>query len=86
MIENDHQYQVTLNWIKEFEETLKQLAEDSTQHEDISPRLLKAEEAGMKSIVADLREQVEVYELKKARPARSVRARRAKAEAKSQPQ
>lgn len=83
MIANDREYEVTKAWIKEFEETLAKLASERSQPTDVSPQLVQAEEAGIRSILDELRQDVKRYESKQGRLTKRPRPRRTRSRSKS---
>ena len=58
MIKTEAGYKQTLKWIKEFEETVKNLKIELSHN----PTLLKIELAGIQSQLTDLRNQAHQYE------------------------
>jgi hypothetical protein len=60
MIENDHQLEVTDNWLKAFSQALNRAESDDT----IDPLLKELECNSLKSTVEDLKEQKKEYHRK----------------------
>jgi ribosome-binding protein aMBF1 (putative translation factor) len=67
MIKNERQYRITRRQIERFEEALVQLSEHEAERSQLDPILRKAEEDGINSILAELREEVQEYEALRSR-------------------
>ena len=69
MITNERQYRITRKKAADFARAIKEFDAASRERADVHPKLLRAELAGMRSQLADLREELEEYEeLKSADP------------------
>ena len=65
MIENEVQYNLSKRSVEDFEKRLKWLRENPGARGHIDPILAKAEEDGLKSMIDELREELEEYEAEK---------------------
>ncbi len=69
MITNERQYRITRKKAADFARAIKEFDVASSERADVHPRLLRAELDGLRSQLADLREELEEYEdLKSAEP------------------
>ena len=66
MIKNERQYRITKAQAEKFENTLAQLAETTEDRKHIHPLLRKAEEDALRSQIAELRAEIEEYEVLKS--------------------
>lgn len=62
MIKNERQYRITKAQAARLDHALAELAQSSHEKENIHPLLLKAEQQGVKSQLADLRAELKEYE------------------------
>ena len=63
MIENEAQYKLTQRSAQGFEKRLKWLRENPGARRRIDPILAKAEEDGLQSMIDELREDIQEYEM-----------------------
>ena len=69
MITNERQYRITRKKAADFARVIEEFDVASNERADVHPRLLRAELDGLRSQLADLREELEEYEhLKSADP------------------
>ena len=62
MIKNERQYRITKAQATRLYHALAELAQSSNGNENIHPLLLKAEQEGVRSQLADLRAELKEYE------------------------
>jgi DNA-binding XRE family transcriptional regulator len=67
VIKNERQYRITHRQIERFEEALARLSEHEAERSHLDPILRKAEEDGITSILAELREEIQEYEVLRSR-------------------
>lgn len=65
MIENEVQYNLSKRSVEDFEKRLKWLRENPRARGHIAPILAKAEEDGLESMIDELREDIQEYEMSK---------------------
>lgn len=68
MIENERQYRITTERVREFEQALAQLRQRPLEERPKHPRLRQAQEDSLLSMLEELREQVARYEAAQAVP------------------
>ena len=62
MIEDERQYQITKAWVRRFSEALERFVTAWRNDGYVHSALLRAEEEGLRSQLADLQAQVDDYE------------------------
>ncbi len=65
MIQNEHQYKISQGKIKEIEQSLEQLHKEK---DSLHPRQFKMRENGLQGILAEVREEIERYDVLKEKP------------------
>ena len=76
MIENEVQYNLSKRSVEDFEKRLRWLLENTGARGHIDPILAKAEEDGLQSMIDELREDIQEYEMSRQghkAPAKPVR-------------
>ena len=63
MIENEVQYSLSQRSVEDFEKRLKWLRENPGARRRIDPILAKSEEDGLQSMIDELREDIQEYEM-----------------------
>jgi ribosome-binding protein aMBF1 (putative translation factor) len=62
MIKNERQYKITKSRMQEFEKTLADVERKPERDKDLHPKLKQAQMGTVKTVLADLRAEVEEYE------------------------
>jgi hypothetical protein len=65
MIENERQYQITSTAVEELNRTLRALHESRPVTPDVHPALLDAQEAAIRSQLADFQAELRTYEARR---------------------